>query len=71
MIVSTSVVLLPLIIVSTLASPKSLLPISVVIFPLTLIFVSHVLTSTLVYELVGPMITKFALTQAGEIQRQQ
>ena len=28
-----------------------------------------ILTSTLVYELVGPMVTKFALSKAGEIPK--
>lgn len=37
----------------------------------SIMVIAIVLTSTLIYELVGPMITKFALTQAGEIQRQQ
>ena len=37
----------------------------------SIMVIAIVLTSTLVYELVGPMITKFALTKAGEIQRQQ
>ena len=32
--------------------------------------IAIVLTSTLVYELIGPMITKFALSKAGEIQQQ-
>ena len=33
----------------------------------SIMVIAIVLTSTLVYELVGPMITKFALTKAGEI----
>ena len=36
----------------------------------SIMVIAIVLTSTLVYELVGPMITKFALEKAGEIQRQ-
>ena len=36
----------------------------------SIMVIAIVLTSTLVYELIGPMITKFALEKAGEIQRQ-
>lgn len=32
--------------------------------------VAIILTSTLVYEIVGPMVSKFALSKAGEIQNQ-
>lgn len=33
------------------------------------LIVAIILTSTLVYELVGPLVTKFALTKAGEINK--
>ena len=29
-----------------------------------------ILTSTLVYELIGPMVSKFALKKAGEIEEE-
>ena len=34
------------------------------------LIIAVVLTSTLVYELVGPMISKFALTKAGDIAKE-
>lgn len=37
----------------------------------SVLILAIILTSTLVYELVGPMITKFALTKAGEIEKAQ
>ena len=33
--------------------------------------IAIVLTSTLVYELIGPVITKFALTKAGEVEQKE
>ena len=35
------------------------------------LIIAIILTSTLVYELLGPMVSKFALKKAGEIEEEQ